>query len=186
MLIGFMALYLIYCFVIINLPLIFDVLLFLVDLFWRWLWIFLKLPFQVIGKFYYWIERSTFAVWYWGSPLPQILGRIALKYCLRAGRGIRGAVVFLYYLVDEAMHGEEEEDYFDYEEDEPDEEQAQEDSYEKALKLLGLQAGCTQESFKHAFKVAMMQAHPDRGGTNDQAVAVGVARVIIKTQHNWR
>lgn len=106
------------------------------------------------------------------------------------GRNIRAALVFLYYLADEALRGEEEEEDFDYEEaedeDEPDEEQAQSDSYEKALRLLGLQAGYTQESFKRAFKIAMMQAHPDRGGTDDQAVAVGEARDIIKTQNNWR
>lgn len=219
MLIGFITLYLIYFVIVVNLPLIFDVLLFLVDLFWRCLWFFLKLPFQVIaklynwivrsilavyncgwsllklpfqviGKFYDWIERSIFAVWYWGASLPQIMGRITLKYCLRAGHSIRGAVVFLSYLVDEALHGEEEEEYFDYEqtedEDEPDEEQAQNDSYEKALKLLGLQASCTQESFKHAFKIAMIQAHPDKGGSDDQAVAVNAARDIIKIQNNWR
>lgn len=185
---GLIILFLIYCLIIVNLPLIFELLLFLVDKLWDLLWQLLKLPIRIIGEFCGLIKHCIFAVYNWCWFLLKLSGPATLKYCFWMGRSIRGALTFLYYLADEALHGgEEEEDYYDEEaKDEPDEDQAQEDSYEKALRLLGLQAGCTQESFKRAFKIAMMQAHPDRGGTTDQAVAVGAARDIIKIRNNWR
>ncbi len=133
---------------------------------------------------------SCLAEMLWGFlwPFLKFSGRITLKCCLWAGRGTRAGLVFFYYLADEALHrGAEQENHTDEEaEDEIDEQQAHNNSYENALRLLGLKAGCTHETFNHAFKDAMMQAHPDKGGTHEDAVALNAARKILKTHNSWR
>ena len=62
----------------------------------------------------------------------------------------------------------------------------EEDSYEEALSLLVLQENCTQKELTRAFRSAMAQAHPDKGGTNEQAMALNAARNIVKSHNGWR
>lgn len=181
MLLTLVILYMIYFCAIYFMFEIFEALFFLVEIFWQLVWLFLKLLFQVIGEFYELVKSGTIAVWYWSWPLLKRLGRATFSYGKKLARGIGAMLVFLYYLADEALRGGEA-----GAEDEPDEERAQNDSYEKALRLLGLQDGYTKESFKHAFKSAMARAHPDKGGTHEQAMALNAARNIVKTHNGWR
>jgi hypothetical protein len=108
-----------------------------------------------------------------------VVGLIAMSChgIAMAVRFIWALLVFLYYLADEALHSEA-----DPEETLVDEE----DVYEKALSLLGLHEDCTQEELTRAFRSAMAQAHPDKGGTDEQAMAVNAARNIIKSHKGWR
>jgi len=102
-----------------------------------------------------------------------------------SGRFIWALLVFFYYLADEALRRRaepEETDWQYYEDTEVDEE----DSYEEALILLGLQEDCSQKEFIRAFRSAMAQAHPDKGGTHEQALAINKARKIVKNHKGWR
>ena len=118
--------------------------------------------------------------------------RVAAGLIAMTGRGIAMAsrfiwamLVFFYFLADEALHSEAEpeEAGWQYHDDmEVDEK----DAYEEALNLLGLQEGCTQKEFNRAFRSAMAQAHPDKGGTHEQAMALNAARSIVKNHNGWR
>lgn len=75
----------------------------------------------------------------------------------------------------------------DEEDDDEDDEAGRtpEQLFQDALTLLGLGPNFTQADLKRAFKRAMLQAHPDRGGSADQAVAVNVARDLINAEMGW-
>lgn len=79
---------------------------------------------------------------------------------------------FIYYLADEALHSEET-DWQNHEDAE-----TEEDSYEKALRLLGLQKDYSQKEFARAFRSTMALAHPDKGGTDEQAMALNAVQLF--------
>ena len=131
------------------------------------LWFFLKLIGGISGKSFKWGKTRILAI-----------------------------VIFSYFLIAEALGGKvsQTDDDKKTEADDQDSEtddnfakqEAPNNAYEDALKLLGLQAGCTPETANIAFKKAMTWAHPDKGGTHEMALAVNAARNIIKTQNDWR
>lgn len=118
-------------------------------------------------------------------PLMKFLGRIVTSVLMLiernmtlAGRGIWAVLIFLYYLADEALRSEED--------PEDTETEIEDNSYETALRLLGLQEDYSQKEFTLAFRSAMLRAHPDKGGTDEQAQAIYEARNIVKNHNGWR
>jgi hypothetical protein len=110
------------------------------------------------------------------------LGRGAVRHSKRAWLGLTAAAVFLYFLVDEAVRGPRPDAA---PEDDTHKETAQ-DPYQTALQLLGLPADCSREALARAYKRAISRAHPDKGGTHQQAMEVNMAREIIMNRNGWR
>lgn len=57
--------------------------------------------------------------------------------------------------------------------------------YDMALLLFGLREGYTQRDFNKAYRKAMMAAHPDVGGSTEEAQAVNGACDLIKRRNGW-
>ena len=53
-------------------------------------------------------------------------------------------------------------------------------SYEEACFVLGLEPNATNSEIDRAYKSAIKLAHPDLGGSADQAALINQARVVIK------
>lgn len=128
--------------------------------------------------------------------LTAILKGIALLLLLAfrglclAGRGARLAAVFLYFLIAELLRGADEpQQGFDDQDgaaadpDEDDDNDA--DLYQAALTLLGLPPRFTRAELDAAFKAAIRKAHPDAGGSVDQAQAVNAARDLLLPRALW-
>ena len=140
--------------------------------------------------FVYLISR----LWYLIPQLCYLLFMV-LKYvsigafwiCVQTGKGAKPILIFLYYLADEALRSEpqEEEEDEDWQE-EWDEEEPAPDPYETALMLLGLRSSCTEKEFSLAYKRAIARAHPDKGGTDEQAQSINIARETVKRHNDWR
>lgn len=100
-----------------------------------------------------------------------------------AGRGVRLAAVFLYFLIAEWLRGEEapqEQGFDDQDEADADPDDSDDDDlYQAALTLLGLPPRFTRAELDAAFKAAIKKAHPDAGGSDDQAQAVNAARDLL-------
>ncbi|MEW8110532.1 MAG: J domain-containing protein [Candidatus Thiodiazotropha endolucinida] len=118
------------------------------------------------------------AILRWGPRL----GRSVAHYSKRAWQALSTAAVFLYFLLDEAVRGPQPDAA---PKDDTDNETAQEDHYQVALKLLGLPKDCSREQLGHAYKRAISRAHPDKGGTHQQAMAVNTARETIMNHNGW-
>ncbi len=73
----------------------------------------------------------------------------------------------------------EDEDIFD-------DEAADEAAYDAALTLFGLDDDCDEAALNRAYKRAIGSAHPDRGGSAEQAQGVNVARDVIRRVRGWR
>lgn len=56
---------------------------------------------------------------------------------------------------------------------------------DEARALFGLGAAYTREELSRAYKRAIRDAHPDRGGTNHDAVRLNVARDLLMTVNGW-
>ena len=152
--------------------------------------------FEGLGVFFEWL-------WEWTCELSPHVGRAVVWCAVQLGRraalygplawdGLREAAVFLYYLLDEVRRDGtqqnkdwQEEDEQEDDEDEFEDEEEDEDVYEKALQLLGLHTGCSSEEFRRAYKLAISRAHPDKGGTHEQALAINTAREIIMSHNGW-
>ena len=97
---------------------------------------------------------------------------------------VRDAGLFVFYFASEVLSGASEADEgLDGDEDdgyEPGQEDEREhDSYLEACDRLGLKEPFTPFEFKAAYRRAIAEAHPDRGGTTQQAQAVNEARARI-------
>ncbi len=114
-------------------------------------------------------------------PLFIFLCESSFKIIGRTARLTWNVAVFFYLLADEVLHTEDNADH-------PFNENAEteEDPYIAALTLLGLQEDCTHAEFTRAFRSAIALAHPDRGGTNEQAMALNAARNIVRSHKGWR
>lgn len=108
------------------------------------------------------------------------LARLLARGLILAGRGARLAMIFLTLLASEALRGddpvEDEED--DGAAGDPDSDDDA-DLYQAALTLLGLPPTFTRAELDAAFKQAIKKAHPDAGGSVDQAQAVNMARDLL-------
>ncbi|MCU7837964.1 MAG: J domain-containing protein [Candidatus Thiodiazotropha sp. (ex Troendleina suluensis)] len=118
------------------------------------------------------------AILRWGPRL----GRAVARCSNRAWQGLGAAAVFLYFLVDEAVRGTQPDAAT---EDDAHNETQQEDRYQAALQLLGLPSDCSREALGRAYKRAISRAHPDKGGTHEQAMAVNTARETIMSHNDW-
>jgi hypothetical protein len=109
--------------------------------------------------------------------------RAALWLLVQLARGARLAVIFLYFLASEALRGDDPAEEARAEEDggaagDPDSNDDA-DLYQAALMLLGLPPKFTRAELDAAFKAAIKKAHPDAGGSVDQAQAVNMARDLL-------
>ena len=107
---------------------------------------------------------------------------------IRIARGAYLVCVFLFYLADEWLRGSREEESAaeeEQEEEELSEEDAQAQAYEDALALLGLTPGFSRTALHAAWKQAIRTAHPDAGGSVEQAQAINAARDLIAARMGW-
>jgi hypothetical protein len=93
------------------------------------------------------------------------------------------AAEFLYVLCDEIFRG--------LQGDEEDFEQGDIEHtaspYEDAWTVLNLSpGGFTRQEFKTAYRHAIGPAHPDKGGSEEEAQVVNLASDAIKARHGWR
>lgn len=59
-------------------------------------------------------------------------------------------------------------------------------AYQAACRALGLpEAGFTPEQLSKSYRVRIHAAHPDRGGSHQQAAALNAARDLIKKRMGW-
>lgn len=59
-------------------------------------------------------------------------------------------------------------------------------AYQAACRILGLpEAGFTPEQLSKSYRVRIHAAHPDRGGSHQQAAALNAARDLIKNRMGW-
>lgn len=92
----------------------------------------------------------------------------------------RDGALFLFYVVSELTGlAPDNEELDDDEYQEEAENESGQDSYLAACERLGLKPPFTQSEFKTAYRRAMSAAHPDRGGTTQQAQVVNEARTRI-------
>ena len=116
----------------------------------------------------------------------KALCRASILLGKKAGHGLKASAIFLYYLADEALRGSAEPEYEEYDQEDEDSLQLAIGSYEHSLNLLGLVTNCSQEEFTRAYRQAMARAHPDKGGTHEQALMLNEAREIVKRHNGWR
>ena len=100
---------------------------------------------------------------------------------LKIWGGIAAAFLFLRFLIQECFRGPEYQD----EHEEYDEEYTREDAYEAALALFELAPGFTRKAFDRAYWAAMKRAHPDVGGSTQEAQELNAARDLIMNAHGW-
>jgi hypothetical protein len=101
-----------------------------------------------------------------------------------AAAGVRAAYLFGRILWEEWHRGEEPAFTPDDDQTEPAAAGAP-DAYETALGVLGLAHGFTRDDLNTAYKRTIRRAHPDAGGSVDQATTVNVARDLILAQMGW-
>ena len=94
--------------------------------------------------------------------------RLAVCGVRITGSALASALTFLRYFLQELRRGPE-----------PDPEPDEDDLYEAALVLLGLDENYTRAALDAAYRRAMKTAHPDLGGNVDDAQALNTAREIL-------
>lgn len=99
-----------------------------------------------------------------------------------AFRGLSAAGLFVILLFDEWRHGGASGDEWYHADDDHDADQA---AYEAAVSLLGLPPAFTHADLNRAYKINIAQAHPDRGGSHEQAQAVNTARDVVRRVEGW-
>lgn len=109
--------------------------------------------------------------------------RAALWLLVQLARGTWLAMIFLNFLASEALRGDDPAEEARAEKDGGDAGDADSnddaDLYQAALTLLGLPPKFTRAELDAAFKAAIKKAHPDAGGSVDQAQAVNMARDLL-------
>ncbi len=144
------------------------------------------LPF-LFEAFVYLISRLCYLLF----TVLKYASKGAFWICVWTGRCALPLLIFLYYLADEALHGETQQEEEDEDEDEDwqeewIEEEPAPDPYEEAIRLLGLLPSCTQKEFNLAYRRAIARAHPDKGGTDELAQSINAARETVKHHNGWR
>lgn len=112
------------------------------------------------------------------------LARLLVRAALLGGRCLAFAASVLFYLLQDWLRGADTDDPATGEA-EADAAPDEEDLFEAALRLLGLPADYTRAALDAAYKQAIRQAHPDTGGSVDQAQAVNAAREILLRRKGW-
>ncbi|GGC12702.1 hypothetical protein GCM10011494_34430 [Novosphingobium endophyticum] len=104
--------------------------------------------------------------------LARTIGR-ALRVC---GGWLALAGRFCWFLAIELARGARDDQHDDAADDDDDHD---DDLHQAALILLGLPASYTRHALDAAYKAAIRKAHPDAGGTVDEAKAVNMARDLL-------
>lgn len=95
------------------------------------------------------------------------------------------AMRFARAMINEARSSGEEDDQEDQDESDDLEEEFIVDAYVRARWLLGLEDSFTEAELKAAYRRAIFDAHPDRGGSAEAAHAVNEARDLIRRRRGW-
>ena len=175
--IVFFIAFFIFCEIIV--PLLRDAVIFLTEFLALCVWEILKLAGRILAgaitlifRAVVWIAARTFDGLAWVA--------------IRIARGAYLVCVFLFYLADEWLRGpREEETAAEEEQEEFSEQDAQAQAYEDALTLLGLTPGFNRTALHAAWKQAIKIAHPDAGGSVEQAQAINAARDLIAARMGW-
>ena len=109
---------------------------------------------------------------------------VALRTC---GRGIRLAMLFAFFLVSEWLRpsADESDEAASQHEGEDNAASTAPDAYGTALALFGLRPGFSRTALHAAYKQAIRAAHPDLGGSTEEAQAINAARDLIMRRHGW-
>lgn len=120
----------------------------------------------------------------------RFTGRAALAAARAAGRGAYLGAVFAFYLADEWLRGppagEPGEEWDDGDAGADEEEAEERAHYAAALAHFGLAPGFTAADLSRAYKRIIRKAHPDAGGSLEEAQAVNAARDLIARAHGWQ
>lgn len=122
-----------------------------------------------------WLARCFGLSALYGSRGIAIAGQVAF-------RGLSAAGLFLILLFDEWRRGGE---FGDDHDDDHDDDDADHAAYDAAVSLLGLSQDFTQTDLNRAYKISISRAHPDRGGSHEQAQAVNTARDVVRRIRGW-
>lgn len=106
------------------------------------------------------------------------LVRLLIRALIMIGRFLAFAMRVLFYLIQDGLRGGQADDQAADEDDE-------EELYDAALRLLGLPPDYSRAALDVAFKRAIRKAHPDTGGSVDQAQAVNTARDLLLRRKGW-
>ena len=113
----------------------------------------------------------------------RLAGRGALAAAYAARRGLKAAGLFVYLLIDELRRGAADDE--DAADDAAADQAADHTAYETALKRFGLPDRFSEGDLNRAYKTEMLRAHPDRGGSDEQAQDLNAARDVIRHAHGW-
>lgn len=113
--------------------------------------------------------------------------RILTRTIVRLAKGVywvsREAGLFLYILLDEWRRGANTDESADAE---PDEEDEAQHAYEAARTLFGLKPAFSRAALDRAYKQAMKRAHPDAGGSTEEAQVINAARDFLMQAEGWK
>lgn len=128
-----------------------------------------------------WIARC------FGLTLMLLLRSIAAGMSA-IGRGASAGALFLRLFIEEWWRGDQPD--ADAETDNVDDDDFRDEdadlaAYDVARRLLGLPAEFTPSDLRRAYRAAIAGAHPDKGGREDDAQAVNVARDVIRRVRGW-
>lgn len=85
------------------------------------------------------------------------------------------------------LSGADEEEVDDEDTEQEDDDGAQDEcTYASACALLGLSERCERDALIKAYRLAIRTAHPDRGGSTQQAQAINKARARIARHNGWK
>lgn len=110
---------------------------------------------------------------------PLLKGLIWLLW--QGARGLRAALLILFYLADEWRRGPQTESPAGEEC-----EDAAVDLYARAAIRLGLPLTFTAADLQRAYREAIREAHPDAGGSLEEAQIINAARDLIAQAHGWK
>lgn len=106
---------------------------------------------------------------------------ISARAALRCGRWAGLACVFMFYIADEWRRGPQAADAADDQSG-----QAPESAYAQALACFGLPPGFTAAELERAYRQAIRKAHPDAGGSLEEAQTINAARDLVATARGWK
>lgn len=108
-----------------------------------------------------------------------------------AWAGIRNAALFVMIVIDELRHHDDARD--DHNHGAADDGADHRDHHHDhapdliadAMLLLGLRPGFSRDELGQAYKQAIRRAHPDAGGSAEDAAAINVARDLLTQANGW-
>jgi hypothetical protein len=120
-----------------------------------------------------------------------LLGQFAIataRLAVSAGHSTVLGLMLVCAVADECWRGAQEEEQPDAEQEDSagDDEEPSPDLYAEAMALLGLAPGFDEADLKRAYKRVIRRAHPDAGGSVEEAKEVNLARDLVAQCHGWK